>query len=269
MLTDFGTHDHYVGAMKGAALAACPEATLVDVTHHVAPHDVEAAACALVFAYRSFPGNTVFVAVVDPGVGSQRRALAVEAGGYRFVGPDNGILSLVIEAVPGARVHEITNAGLFRHEVSATFHARDVFAPVAGHLAKGGTLDEVGAAILDPVRLTVPSVRAINEAEWEASILHVDRFGNLTTNMTAHELSEIEAALTDERSELVVVVEGNVVPLVRTYTEVSEGEPCALIGSSDRLEVAVNQGNAADLLGASRGGLVRLRAVGQAEGQVL
>jgi S-adenosyl-L-methionine hydrolase (adenosine-forming) len=265
LLTDFGTEDHYVGAMKGAALAACPEATLVDVTHGVPPHDVEAAACALAFAYRAFPGNAVFLAVVDPGVGSERRAIAVEAGGYRFVGPDNGLFTLVLDAHADARVHEVTNTGLFRHEVSTTFHGRDVFAPVAGHLARGGALDEVGPSISDPVRLTVPCVRAVGTAEWEGCVVHVDRFGNLTTNVSARELEEIQGSLSEDLSELVAVIDGNVVPLVRTYAEVSEGEPCALVGSSGRLEVAVNQGSAADVFGAARGAVVRLRAVGQAE----
>src|SRR5262249_8574421 len=134
LLTDFGGQDHYVGAVKGAVLASCPEATLVDVAHELPAHDVEAAAFCLVSCFRAFPAGSVFLAVVDPGVGSERRPLALEALGYRFVGPDNGIFTLVLADQPAARIHEITNAGLYRYEVSATFHARDIFGPVAGHL---------------------------------------------------------------------------------------------------------------------------------------
>jgi S-adenosylmethionine hydrolase len=267
LLTDFGSHDHYVGAVKGAVLAACPEASLVDITHEVPPHDVASAACTLAFAYRAFPGRTVFLAVVDPGVGTERRALAVEAGGYRFVGPDNGILGLVLAAHPEALVHEITNAGLFRHEVSATFHARDVFGPVAGHLAKeSGALADVGAAVTDAVVPAQPGVRTVVDGlEWEATVVHVDHFGNLVTSLDRAMLDGILQGLGEERSELVAVVDGQVMPLVRTYADVQDGDACALLGSSGLLEVAVNKGSAARLLGATRGAPVRLRAVG-AEG---
>jgi S-adenosylmethionine hydrolase len=264
LLTDFGTRDHYVGAVKGAVLAACPDANVVDLTHDLPPHDVVAGAWTLFFAYRAFPGRTVFLAVVDPGVGSERRALAVEAGGYRFVGPDNGMLGRILEAHPDALVHEITNAGLFRHEVSATFHARDVFGPVAGHLAKEkSALEDVGPRLEDPIRTASLPMRALEGGlEWEATIVHVDHFGNLTTNIDEAALRSILDGLTEERSELVAVVDRQVLPLVRTYADVSEGDPCALLGSSGRLEIAVNRGSAARLLSASRGDAVRLRAVG-------
>jgi S-adenosylmethionine hydrolase len=265
LLTDFGTQDHYVGAVRGAVLAACREASVVDLTHELPPHDVMAAAFSLAAARGAFPAGTTFLAVVDPGVGSARRALALDAGGQRFVGPDNGIFTFVLAEQP-ARVHEITNEGLFRPHVSATFHARDIFGPVAGRLAAGMELEEVGPPLSDPVRLALERAREVGEGEWEASVLHVDRFGNLITNFTQEDLDGALAAVHGDPTDLVVVVEGMVLPLVRTYSDVCEGEACAVPGSSGRLEVSVNRGSAARMLGAARGAPVRVRSVSASGG---
>jgi S-adenosylmethionine hydrolase len=259
LITDFGSQDHYVGAVKGAILAACPEATLVDVVHELPAHDVFSGAFALAAAHRAFPAGTVFVAVVDPEVGSSRRGLAVRAGGYRFVGPDNGIMTLVLADHPKAEVRALTNSGLFRYEVASTFHARDVFGPVAGHLARGAAFEEVGPPVDDPVLFVLEPVRRRGEREWEASVLHVDRFGNLTTNLTASELEGILATVQGDPTEALVVAGGLVLPLVRTYSDVTEGEPCALLGSSGRLEIAVHRGSAARTLGLGKGAPVLVR----------
>lgn len=261
LLTDFGSQDHYAGAVKGAVLAACREATVVDIAHDLPPHDIPEAAFALFAAHRAFPAQTVFVAVVDPGVGSQRRALAIEADGYRFVGPDNGIFSLILAEHPEARIHQLTNAGLFRFEVSATFHGRDVFGPVAGHLAAGTPIEEVGPPVFDPVRFDTPKVRRRGEREWEGDVIHVDRFGNLTTTISAAQLQEILKEVDGDPTQIVVLVEGVVLPFVRYYFDLPEGEACAMMGSSGRLEVAVNRGSAARVLGAGRGAPVRVRLV--------
>src|SRR5207245_9975494 len=149
LLSDFGIHDHYVGAMKGAVLPVCPDAQLVDLVHELPPHDVAAGSFALAAAVDGFPAGAVFLAVVDPGVGSSRRALAMETDSHRFVAPDNGLLSLVLADHPGARVHTITNAGPFRFEVATTVHARDVCGPVAGHTARGMALEGVGPPASD------------------------------------------------------------------------------------------------------------------------
>ena len=258
LLSDFGSEDHYVGAMKGAVLATCPGATLVDVVHDLPAHDVMAGALALESVYRAFPGGTVFLAVVDPGVGSARRGLAAAAGGYHFVGPDNGILSLVLQAHAGALVRALTNAGLFRFEVSPVFHGRDVFAPVAGHLARGMSFEDVGPLVQDAASLRVPPVNRRAPLEWEAVVLHVDRFGNLTTNVTERDLKAMSDLLPQGLSDLQVSVEGVVLPFARTYSDVAEGEPCAVLGSRGRLEVAVNQGSASRQLGAWVGAPVRV-----------
>src|SRR5512135_1579790 len=157
LLTDFGLLDHYAGAMKGAILSACPEATIVDITHEVPAHDVAAGALALDAAYRFFPDGTVFAAVVDPGVGSERRPIAARAGSWVFVGPDNGLFTYVLEADPEARVRLIANPRLVRVPTSAVFHGRDIFGPVAARLAGGFPLDEVGPAVTDPLQLEPPA----------------------------------------------------------------------------------------------------------------
>jgi S-adenosyl-L-methionine hydrolase (adenosine-forming) len=196
------------------------------------------------------------VAVVDPGVGSQRRGLALGAGGYRFVGPDNGIFTWVLEEHPDARIHALTHTALFRSPVSPVFHGRDVFGPVAGHLALGLNIEHVGPAISDPVLLPRTPVHRRGEAEWEATVVHVDRFGNLTTNLRSRDLEEAGGLLP---GDIVVSLAGASLPLVRTYADVGEGEACALIGSGGRLEVAVREGSAARLLGVGPGAAVRVR----------
>jgi S-adenosylmethionine hydrolase len=254
LLTDFGLHDPYVGAMKGAILTACPEATLVDVLHEVPAHDVAAGALALDSAYRHFPGGTVFAAVVDPGVGSPRRPLAVGAGRWLFVGPDNGLFTFVLEAHPAARVHMLANPVLFREPLSPVFHGRDLFGPAAGRLARGLPLEEVGPEVADPLRLAQPP--KVRRAEgWEGSVLQVDRFGNLTTDILEADL----AALGPGRDGLEVVLGALVLPLVRSYSDVEPGAACALVGSSGRLEIAVHRGRADALPGAGRGARVWLR----------
>jgi len=260
LLSDFGTQDHYVGAMKGAILSVCPEAQIVDVVHDLAPHDVETGSFVLAASVEAFPAGTVFLAVVDPGVGTSRRALVVQTEAHRFVAPDNGLLTHILADHHTARVHAITNAGLFRFHVSPTFHGRDVLGPVAGHLARGMPIEEAGPVVDDPQRLPLSALRRRSEGEWEGEVVHVDRFGNLTTNVSDRDLSEILSHFGGDPTEVVVVVEGAVLPLVRTYGDVTEGEPCALVGSGRRLEVAVNGGNAARILGAGRGASVRIRA---------
>jgi S-adenosylmethionine hydrolase len=258
LLTDFGTTDPYLGSMKGAILSVCPPATLVDLVHDVPPQDVAAGALALEAAYPSFPGGTVFLAVVDPGVGSERRGLALLAGGFRFVGPDNGIFTGVLEAHPDARIHALTNRDLFRLPTSPVFHGRDVFGPVAGYLALGVGIEQVGPPVTDPVLLPSAPLRRLGPQEWEATIVHVDRFGNLTTNLRP---GEVEPEVSGGLGRMVVSLGEALLPVVKTYTDVAEGKPCALIGSSGRLEVAVRQGSAARLLGAGRGTPVRVRRV--------
>ena len=247
-LTDFGTRDHYVGAMKGAALTVCPDATLVDITHEIPRQDVFTGALELAAACQYFPSGTIFVAVVDPGVGSTRRGIAAKAGGFRFVGPDNGLLSVALRELAPAEVVELTNSRYARPNVSRTFEGRDRFAPAAGWLATGVALSDLGPAIHDKVDLKVPGAAVSGDRLW-GEVLLADRFGNLVTSIDRATLDQFAA----DRDVHIAVGPHRLGTVVGTYAEVPHGTPCPLFGSSGRLEIAVNGGSAAERLALSRG----------------
>src|SRR5258706_13524467 len=181
LLSDFGTRDHYAGAMKGVALGICPDATLVDISHDLPAHDVLAGALELSAAYRYCPSGTIFLVVVDPGVGSARRGIAAEAGDFKFVAPDNGVLSAVFDEHPAKRVVELTERRYARPTVSRTFEGRDRFAPAAAWLANGIQLSALGRAISDVQRLEIPLPEE-GAGTVRRVVLRVDRFGHLVTN---------------------------------------------------------------------------------------
>src|SRR5918994_699313 len=181
-LSDFGTRDHYAGAMKAVVLSVCPDATLVDIGHEIPAHDVLAGALELAACYRYFPAGTIFLVVVDPGVGSSRRGIAAECGDYRFVAPDNGVLSAVFRDLPPKKVVELTERKYARPTVSRTFEGRDRFAPAAGWLAKGVNVSSFGRTVTDYQLLAIPAP-AISDEEVSGEVLRVDRFGNLITNI--------------------------------------------------------------------------------------
>jgi hypothetical protein len=251
LLTDFGTADPYVGAMRGAALAVNPDAQLVDITHEIAPHDVAEAGFVLAGAFRFFPPGTVHVAVVDPGVGSERRLLAAEFEGHRLLAPDNGLLSLVFRGAEPTRLVSVTNAAYFRQPVSPTFHGRDIFAPVAAHLTLGVDMGDLGPPVGDYVRLDAARPRVSGDA-IEGVVVHVDRFGNLVTNIAREDLGGRPA------SPCVQVGSAQLRGLCRTYADVAVGELLAVIGSGGFLEVSANQRSAAAVLGVGRGAPVRI-----------
>lgn len=256
-LSDFGLGDHYVGAMKGAALSICPAATLIDIVHEIPPHDIETGALALAAAYRAFPVGTVFVAVVDPGVGSARRPLAADMDGYRFVAPDNGLLTFVLRDGV-ARVRAIEAPDLLRSDASPVFHGRDVFAPVAAHLAAGLALEAVGPAVSDPVLLPFGGARRLADGSLEGRVIHVDRFGNLVTSIGASDLNGMLEASGASAGDVVAEIGGARVALGRTYSDVADEEGLALVGSSGFVEIGVNGGSAARRLGAKKGSRVQL-----------
>src|SRR5215207_9570107 len=193
LLSDFGTSDHYVGMMKGVIIGICPDATLVDITHDIAPHDVMDGALELAASCKFFPAGTIFLAVVDPGVGSSRRGIAAEIGDYRFICPDNGLLSAVVRDVPPKKVVELTERRYARPTVSRTFEGRDRFAPAAAWLGKGIQLTAMGRNVSDYTKLDLPqpvvarrpgpSGPGSNVEEMSGEVLRVDRFGNLVTNI--------------------------------------------------------------------------------------
>jgi len=252
LLSDFGLRDHYAGTMKGVILSICPDATLVDITHDVPPHDVLAGALELVAAYRYFPAGSVFVAVVDPGVGSTRRGIAADTGEYKFVAPDNGVLTLVFDDQAPKRVVELTERRYARPTVSRTFEGRDRFAPAAAWLAKGIELGALGRNASAVHRLDVPRPR-IGDGTIDGEVLRVDRFGNLITNIDRRTFDRMAGAGLEIR-----VGSHRVSKVVSTYADVSADEICALFGSTDHLEIAANGASAAIRLDVGRGATVHI-----------
>ena len=242
LLTDFGTADGYVAEMKGVLLSLAPEAGLVDASHDVPPQDVELGRLSLARYWRRFPEGTVHLVVVDPGVGTSRRAIAVASHGRFLVGPDNGVLSPAL-LMPDAEVVELS----IPHGASATFHGRDVFAPAAARLAVGVPLSELGVPCTDGIIRRTPEARRRDDGAMEGQVITVDRFGNLITNLlTTH--------------SGVVRVGGYMLPLRRSYADAgteSDGL-VALVGSSGLIEIALRDGSAAGLLGLERGAAVVL-----------
>ncbi|MGB7217561.1 MAG: SAM-dependent chlorinase/fluorinase [Vicinamibacterales bacterium] len=252
LLTDFGLRDHYAGTLKGVILATCPDVTLVDISHDVPPHDVLAGALELAASYRYFPAGTIFLVVVDPGVGSARRGIAAEAGEYRFVAPDNGVLSPVFDEHPPKRVVELSDRRYARPTVCRTFEGRDRFAPAAAWLAKGTDVGALGRPAGAVQRLEVPRPEA-GADQIIGQVLRVDRFGNLITNIDRRTFDRLADRVLDIRIESHAVSK-----VVSTYAEIAPGEVCALVGSTDHLEVALNGASAAQLLGLGRGALVHV-----------
>jgi S-adenosyl-L-methionine hydrolase (adenosine-forming) len=257
LLSDFGTRDHYAGTMKGVILGICPEATLVDITHDVTVHDVMEGALQLAASYRYFPAGTIFLAVVDPGVGSARRGLAAEAGDFKFVAPDNGVLSAVFRETPPRRVVELSERRYARPTVTRTFEGRDRFAPAAAWLAKGTQLAAFGRTVSDYHKLEIPMVEAAGEV-LRGVVLIVDRFGNLVTNIDRRTFEGFA-----KHGSIRILAQGvSVERLVPTYAEIGPGEICALFGSTDHLELAAYAASAATQLGMGRGGGVEIWKAG-------
>lgn len=257
LLSDFGTRDHYAGTMKAVVIGVCPDATLIDIGHEIAPHDIFGGALELAACYRYFPVGTIFLVVVDPGVGSARRGIAAEAGDYRFVAPDNGVLSAVFREQVPKRVVELSERKYARPTVSRTFEGRDRFAPAAGWLAKGIGLASLGRAVTDHVMLDLPE--AVAEADGvRGEVVRVDRFGNLISNIDRTRFDKISAG-----GPVAIRLEAHDIPrMVSTYADAAAGETCALLGSTDHLEIAVRAGSAAERFGVGRGAKVTvLRAI--------
>jgi S-adenosylmethionine hydrolase len=257
LLTDFGTRDHYAGTMKGVVAGLCPEASLIDITHDIAPHDVLGGALELAAAYKFFPAGTIFLVVVDPGVGSSRRGLVAEVNEFKFVAPDNGVLSLVFDEVRPRRVVELTERRYARPTVSRTFEGRDRFAPAAGWLARGIEPTAMGRPLTKWETLAIPSA-SVDAGRLVGEILRVDRFGNLVSNIDRRTFEQFR-----HDRPIEIAVDGHAVDrLVQTYAEAESGSVCALFGSTDHLEVAINGGSAAERLGAGRGASVRIDLAG-------
>jgi hypothetical protein len=241
LLTDFGTADGYAGEIKGVLLAENPAATIVDITHDVPAHDVELGRLTLARYWRRFPPGTVHIAIVDPGVGSSRAALAIASDGRFLVGPDNGLLSPAL-LMGGARAVELSVPS----HASPTFHGRDVFAPAAAQLAHGVDVDALGSPATDPVVRRTPEPHRAPTGELMGEIIAVDHFGNAITNLVGMRGGQL-------------VVGGREIPLRRSYAEIEPGEAGAVVGSTGLIEIVVREGRAADKLSLARGTPVSLR----------
>lgn len=258
LTTDFGLEDGYVAAMRGVILTLGPSLTVVDVSHAIAPQAIRQAAYVLSTAAPYYPPDTVHVVVVDPGVGSVRRPMALRCELGVFVGPDNGVIPAALEFLgdTGAwQAAHLTERRYWRSaDASATFHGRDIFAPVAAHLALGASLSDVGEGLPDPVRLPDVRLTRTEDGDWAGVVIHVDHFGNLITNIGGEVATPGGAR---------VEVAGISVPLARTYADVAVGQALAYVGSSGLVEVAVRDGSAAARLGVGVGAAVKLRALKQ------
>jgi S-adenosyl-L-methionine hydrolase (adenosine-forming) len=244
LLTDFGGGSGYPAAMKGVILSRLPGASLVDISHEVPPQDIPHASFLLKMVWPFFPKGTVHIVVVDPGVGSRRRILTVEAAGRMFLAPDNGVLAYIFHSQPDLRVHTLTNPELFLPRTSYTFEGRDRFAPAAAALASGLPLEETGPAVLDFNRGNVPlPARKGNRIKGE--IIHIDHFGNCISN--------IDASMLEDTSCSISVGKLTIPTILRTYCHGKDDKPLALIGSHDYLEIALPNGDAGREIGIERG----------------
>ncbi len=273
LTTDFGLVDHYVGVMRGVLLGICPDARVIDLSHEVSPQDVVGGAYLLLCAYRYFPPGTIHLAIVDPGVGTERRALALRADDYYYVGPDNGLFSYVLQDMAqrdriGGRLEgdrfvlgdrcqavHLTRDDLWLKPTSDTFHGRDIFAPVAGHLGCGTRLEDLGTPVDRLVAIPWPWPRRDGMGRVTGEVVHVDRFGNLATSLRDEDLPS--------RNVELLVAGRKVRGLYRTYGEARGGGPVALLGSCGLVEIAVPNGSAARELGVGRGEpVVAMPAIG-------
>lgn len=255
LTTDFGSTDSYVAQMKGVILGVNPQVQIVDVTHAIPPQNVARGGAVLCEVSRAFPAGTIHIAVIDPGVGSNRALLAVEAAGQRFLAPDNGLLCPILRSHPPERVHRIEADRYWRKPVSATFHGRDILAPVAAHWSRGVAVAEFGPPfdVTKLVELPASDPRRIGPA-LVGQVESVDAFGNLLTN-----IRESDLPAGDRRGLSIAVGEIRITGISRSYSDQPAGNLLALVGSSGRLEVAINQGNAAAKLALGPGTEVRIQ----------
>jgi S-adenosylmethionine hydrolase len=252
LTTDFGLSDHFVGTMKGVLCGIHPQARIVDISHQITPFEIPEAGFVIAEAYRFFPPKTVHVVVVDPGVGTSRRPIVVEAARQYFVAPDNGVLSMIYSSEKH-KVRAVTADKFFLKPVSQTFHGRDLFAPVAAHLARGMPPARFGKLISDYLKSTFEQPTRTGKRVWSGNILKIDRFGNLITNFHIKEFPDIE-----KRSFEMVIGPQSVYQLARNYAECNFGELFLIVGSSGFLEVATNQSSAAKLIGCAVGAQAEL-----------
>ncbi|MGD9225810.1 MAG: SAM-dependent chlorinase/fluorinase [Desulfobacterales bacterium] len=260
ILSDFGVDDEYVAVMKGVILSICPSVSIVDISHQIDPQDIAQAAYLIPVTYRFYPKGTVHLIVVDPGVGSQRDILALDHAGHVFIAPDNGVLTLLMNQEKSDTIVRIHNTDYFLKPVSATFHGRDIFAPIGAHIVNGTGLENLGTEIDigDIVHLEDLNCRLSENGELVGKIISIDRFGNLITNVDSDSLARLRQNDTENR--LQIRINTHVISdLSDTYVSAAPGSPLALIGSRNYLEIAVNCGSAKQHFKAQKGDTVRVK----------
>ena len=258
LLTDFGLQDPYVGIMKGVILSIHPEAKIVDISHQIQPQDVAQAALILQSAYRFFPDGTIHICVVDPGVGSGRSIVAVQTDRFRFLSPDNGLLGPLLSRERCESVVRVSNPDYTLKTISRTFHGRDIFAPAGAHLARGVAIENLGPPInpKDLLRLSLPEPVYTSDGTLTGTILTIDHFGNLISNITLEDIDKLIGSQTDK---LIVSLGRHAIHgLSASYSNVATHHPLAIIGSHGYLEIAVNSGNARQFFQVNHGDPVKL-----------
>jgi S-adenosylmethionine hydrolase len=251
LTTDFGLNDHYVGTVKGVILNIFPDVQIVDISHSVQAFDVLDGALAIAQSYSYFPSGTVHVVVVDPGVGTARRPILVTSDRHHFVAPDNGVLSLVYSQEERLHIRHVTAEHYSLQPVSNTFHARDIFAPVAAWLAKGVDPEKFGDEITDFVRFNAPKPKSTDGSTMRGIVLKVDRFGNLVTNITPQDAPMLFGA--DPAPFKISVGKHEITEIHSNYSEGSPGEVFGILGSMGYLEIAADRGSAAKIIGSGKG----------------
>ncbi|MEA3415265.1 MAG: SAM-dependent chlorinase/fluorinase [Thermodesulfobacteriota bacterium] len=257
LITDFGVDDEYVGVMKGVILSINPAAIIVDITHHIEPQDLIHAAYIIKYSFKYFPEGTVHIVVVDPGVGGDRAIIALEVTGHIFLAPDNGVLTLLMDEGNIGPIVRVDDLHYFLESVSQTFHGRDIFAPVAGHLSKGIKIKTLGTPIdkIDLKRLPIKYPGLSNSGELFGTVVSIDRFGNLITNIDAKSLDKFCKACNKEKLEF-RIGQNKIIGLSKSYESALPQNPLAIIGSRGYLEIAVNYGSARRYFMADKGDTV-------------
>lgn len=251
LTTDFGHNDHFVGVIKGVILGISPEVEIVDLNHQVNSYDIFDAAFTLAQSYRFFPTDTIHLVVVDPGVGTARRPLLARTMDYKFVAPDNGVLSLICEREENLEVRHVTSDHYFLNPVSNTFHGRDIFAPIVGWLAKGVEVDKFGEVISDFAKFSPPKPKRVNETLVKGVTLKVDKFGNIITNLTPEDVPQLFSE--NPPPFKIIVNQQEITRLNLAYSMGKPSELFAIVGSSGYIEICTNRGSAAKTLNVGRG----------------
>ena len=253
LITDFGTSDGYVGSMKGVMLGINPSVSFVDITHAIAPGDIVSAAFVLLSTFNDFSPSTIFLAIVDPGVGSGRKSLGVKAGPYYFIGPDNGILTLASNKIGKPSIRSLENASFFNSSISSTFHGRDIFGPVAAHLSKSrDVFTKLGPELQSMVHNSFPQA-IIKGKKIKGTVLYIDRFGNCITSIEKSLIEQLHS-----KRLFIAIKNRRAFPVCACYSDIPKGKPLGIIGSSGYLEISINQGNAAKSFNLAIGDSVEL-----------